>query len=121
MEIEVIDCVFSICKVTDLTQVDFTGEFYFVAKTDEEISLVCNSKHVPQNSTECDDGWKAFRIQGQLDFSLIGIISKISAILAEKRIGVFAISTYNTDYILVKADHFDKALLALEESGYQIH
>ena len=62
--------------------------------------LVCMTEHVPDNVTERDDGWKAFRIEGVLDFSLIGILSKISALLAENEIGIFAISTYNTDYIL---------------------
>lgn len=115
-----LDCDFSICKVRDLSQVDFSDEFYFIARTDEETSLVCSSKHVPQNAAECDAGWRAFRIQGQLDFSLIGILSEITSALAENRIGIFAISTYNTDYILVKADHLRKALSALEGRGYKI-
>ena len=60
------------------------------------------------------------RIEGVLDFSLIGILSKISAILAENRIGIFAVSTYNTDYILVKEENFEKALSVLEDCGYRI-
>ena len=74
-------------------------------------------------TTKCvahDDGWKAFRIQGVLDFSLIGILSKISAVLADNKIGIFAISTYNTDYILVKAENYSKALEVLADEGYQI-
>ena len=61
------------------------------------------------NTIEREDGWKAFRIEGILDFSLIGILSKISALLAENEIGIFAISTYNTDYILVKEENYTKA------------
>ena len=65
---------------------------------------------MPKNVIECDDGWKAFRIQGVLDFSLIGILSKISTLLAENEIGIFAVSTYNTDYILTKEENFEKSI-----------
>lgn len=88
--------------------------------TDEERSLVCISADVPANTVERDDGWKAFRIQGVLDFSLIGILSKLSGLLAENEIGIFAISTYNTDYILTKKENYDKALNLLSDSGYKI-
>ena len=59
---------------------------------------------MPKDALERDDGWRAFRIQGVLDFSLIGILSAISAVLAENHIGIFAVSTYNTDYILTKEE-----------------
>ena len=75
---------------------------------------------VPDNTTERDDGWKAFRIVGVLDFSLIGILSKISGILADNKIGIFAISTYNTDYILTKEEDFARALEVLKNAGYTI-
>ena len=82
--------------------------------------MVCLTSCVPEETIERDDGWKAFRIQGVLDFSLIGIFSKISTILAENKIGIFAVSTYNTDYILTKAENYEKALNALETAGYEI-
>ena len=91
-----------------------------MAKTDEELSLVCPTKDVPAVTSARDDGWRGFRIQGTLDFSLIGILAKISAILAEQRIGIFAISTYNTDYIFVKEENFAKALQSLAEHGYKV-
>ena len=70
MEIKKIDLDFSVCKVEDFSQVNFDDEFIFVGKTDEELSLVCNSEFVPKNILECETGWKCFRIQGVLDFSL---------------------------------------------------
>ena len=76
MELKIIIRKFSICKVEDLSQIDYSDEFCFIGKTDEELSLVCSTELVPQNAIECDNGWKAFRIQGVLDFSLIGILSK---------------------------------------------
>ena len=118
MELKVINKEFSVCKVKDLSQVDYSDEFCFIGKTDEELSLVCSTNLVPNNTIECDNGWKAFRIQGVLDFSLIGILSKISTLLAENKRGIFAISTYNTDYILIKKENFEKAIEVLQHNGY---
>ena len=120
MEIKALAELFSVCKVADAEQIDLNKNFCFAAKTDEELSLVCPTKDVPEVTSERDDGWRAFRIQGTLDFSLIGILAKISTILAEHRIGIFAISTFNTDYILVKQENFVKALQSLAEHGYQV-
>ena len=110
----------SVCKVTDYSKVNLNDEFVFIGKTDEELSLVCCTENVPQNIIERDDGWKMMRIQGILDFSLIGILSKISAALADNEVGIFAVSTFNTDYILVKAEDYDKSLKVLGKSGYII-
>ena len=120
MEIKKLDDTFSICKVSDYSQVDINSEFCFIGKTDEENSLVCTVDVVPDNVIERDDGWRAFRIQGILDFSLIGIMSKIATLMAENGIGIFAVSTYNTDYILIKEDYFQKALEALSAAGYKV-
>ncbi len=120
MELKRIDGQFTVCKLKSVADIDLHQEFYFIGRTDEEISLVCKTEDTPVETLERDDGWRAFRIQGTLDFSLIGILSKISAILAENKIGIFAVSTYNTDYILVKEDNFETALMALEKNGYNI-
>ena len=111
---------FSVCKVKDYSQIDLGQPFVFTGSTDEEKSLVCPTAFVPQNTVERDDGWKALRIIGILDFSLIGILARISSILAEKRIGIFAVSTFNTDYIFVKNNDFDKSIKALEDAGFII-
>lgn len=120
MEIKKYEHNFSVCKVKDISFVNFNQEFCFIGKTDEELSVVCLTNCVPEETIERDDGWKAFRIQGVLDFSLIGILAKISTILAENEIGIFAVSTYNTDYILTKAENYEKALDVLETAGYSI-
>ena len=111
---------FSVCKVKDYSGVDLTKPFCFTGTTDEENSLVCPEALVPGNTIERDDGWKGFRIIGQLDFSLIGILARISKILAEGGIGIFAISTYNTDYILTKEENFEKAMKVLKNAGYEV-
>ena len=120
MEIKRFEEDFSICKIKDISLIDFKDKFCFVSKTDEELSLVCLTQKVPVNTTEREDGWKAFRIQGILDFSLIGILAKLSGILAEHEIGIFVISTYNTDYVLVKENSYEDAAKALSNAGYVI-
>lgn len=120
MELKRIKHKLSVCKVADISKIDLTKDFYFIGKTDEELSLVCKTEDTPSNTTERDDGWRGFRIQGVLDFSMIGILSKLSGILADNRIGIFAVSTYNTDYILVKEENFERALAVLASEGYTV-
>ena len=120
MDIKVIDKEFAVCKINDVTEVTFNDEFCFVGKTDEEVSLVCSSEFVPKNTIVCDSGWRAFRIEGILDFSLTGILARAADILANAKIPIFAVSTYNTDYILIKNEFFQKALDVLKENNYVI-
>lgn len=120
MEIKKIDYDFTVCKVKDYTLVNMEDAYCFIGKTDEEKSLVCRTGNVPENVIEQENGWKAFRIQGILDFSLIGVLSKIAALLAENNIGIFVISTYNTDYIFVKEEKVFEALQLLADAGYRI-
>ena len=84
------------------------------------IKQFCETNDVPENTIEREDGWRGFRIQGILDFSLIGILSKLSGILADNKIGIFAVSTFNTDYILVKDADFEKSLVVLLNAGYTV-
>ena len=120
MTINIIAEEFSVCKVTDYEGVNLSSPHIFIGSTDEEKSLVCPIRLVPDNTIERDDGWKAFRIEGTLDFSLIGILAAMSKVLAEGGIGIFAISTFNTDYILTKSDNFDRAIALLQSAGYSI-
>ena len=120
MELQKLNYELTICKVASFSDIKTEAEFYFIGKTDEEISVVCRAEDAPKRTVERDDGWKGFRIQGKLDFSLIGILSDLTATLARNKIGIFAVSTYNTDYILVKSENFLKALQALENDGYVI-
>jgi len=111
---------FTVCKVTDYSLVNMDSEYCFTGKTADEKSLVCLTADVPANTTDREDGWRGFYIDGVLDFSLVGILSKISAILADAKIGIFAVSTYNTDYIFVKQTDEMKALSRLAQNGYSI-
>ncbi|HCD43698.1 MAG TPA: ACT domain-containing protein [Lachnoclostridium sp.] len=123
MNLKGISAEFSVCKLSgpaDLGTLDMTSGFWFLGKTDEELSLVCETSSVPEDTMEREDGFSAFRIEGILDFSLIGILSKISTVLADHGIGIFAVSTFNTDYILVKKENYEKALKHLEAAGYTV-
>lgn len=120
MELKKLPYDLTVCKVESVEDIDLSREFFFVGKTDEELSLVCRTEDTPARTTERDDGWKGVRIQGVLEFSMIGVLSKLSGILAENEIGLFAVSTYNTDYILVKEKNFEKALEVLGAEGYTI-
>ena len=120
MVLKKIENKLTVCKVAEISDIDLDADLFFIGKTDEELSLVCRTEDTPENTVERDDGWRGFRIQGTLDFSLIGILSKLSGILAEQKIGIFAVSTYNTDYILVKEENYERALTVLAAEGYTI-
>ena len=120
MKLKVLEQQLSVCKVESVPDDVWTTGLYFIGKTDEELSLVCETPVAPDDAIERDDGWRGFRIDGVLDFSLIGILSKISSVLAEASVGIFAVSTYNTDYILVKEANLEKGLTALEAAGYDV-
>ena len=109
-----LDLDFSVCKIRDLSGVDFTRDFVFLSKTDEEVSLVCETGCVPENAVAAEPGWRAFRIEGVLDFGLIGVIARITDVLARADISVFVVSTYNTDYIFLKSHDFEKGLILLK-------
>ena len=119
MKLKVLPYDLTVCKVPSLTDIHADAGFFFIGKTDEEISLVCRTEDAPSDTTDREDGWRGFRIEGILDFSLTGILAKISGILAEKEIGIFAVSTYNTDYVLVRKENLTRAMEALSAAGYE--
>ena len=96
----------------------YKQDFYSITKTDEELSIVVD-ENVDISSDIVEENWIAIKIVGTLDFSLIGILSKISTILAQAKISIFAISTYNTDYILVKSDKLENAVEILKQNEYE--
>lgn len=120
MKIKLIPGAFAVCRLNELPVPGAANDFWFAARTDEEISLVCRQERVPPDAAAVEHDWRALRIEGVLDFSLTGILAGITALLAARQIALFAISTYNTDYILVKSPQLDAALAALKEGGWEI-
>lgn len=120
MELIKLDRDFTVCKVTSVHDVDFSNEFTFLSKTDDEISLVCESKYVPEHVTDAEHNWKGLKIAGMLDFGMVGVISKIAGLLARQEISIFVVSTYNTDYIFLKAAQYERAVKLLLQEHYII-
>ena len=120
MKLEILPQSFSVCKVADYAGVELGAPFVFTGATDGEKSLVCPTARVPASTIARSDGWRAFRVAETLDFSLVGILAALSKTLADAGVGIFAISTFDTDYILTKAEDFDRALAALRAAGHDV-
>jgi len=120
MELQIIEHRFSVCKIEDLEQLNFSEDYVFLLKAPDEITLVCKSEHLPPNIIESESGWRALKVAGVLDFGMIGVIAKISKILSEAKISIFVASTYNTDYFFVKEENFSRALQVLTRNGYTV-
>ena len=120
MTLHLLPLEFTVCQIADTRETDMAAPFTFLSRTDDEISLVCPVSDCPANALKRDDGWVGLKIAGPLDFSLIGILSQIAGCLAREKIPIFALSTFNTDYVLFKKEHKDKALQALAAAGHEI-
>ena len=104
---------------SEIPAIVFSANIYFIAKTYDEVSIVL-PEGININSEDVEPNWRALEVVGPLGFSLTGILSNISTILANEKISIFAISTFDTDYILVKQDNVSNAINALKEQQYQV-
>ena len=120
MRLQIIEGKFSVCKVENLRAVNFNVPWLFVGKTDAEISVVCLTADVPHATLAREDGWRALRVAEPMDFGLTGVLAGISTVLAQAGISIFAVSTFDTDCILIKAENLGLAQTALEAGGYTI-
>ena len=120
MTLEMLSQEFTVCQLENANEADLASPFTFFARTDEEISLVCPVSSCPSNALNRQDGWRCLRIAGVLDFSLVGILARVADCLAKAQVPLFAVSTYNTDYILFRERHASAALDALKAAGYDI-
>ena len=117
MEIQALAQAFTVCKVKDAAYIDLAVPFTFAGVTDGELSLVCPTESAPAQTLAREDGWRAFRVAGSMAFELVGVLARMTGALAARQIPVFALSTFDTDYVLVKAEHFENALEALVKDG----
>lgn len=95
-----------------------TKDFFSITRTDEEVSVVCREECLPETPF-AEKGWRIVKVQGPLDFSLTGILAGLTQPLAQQGISIFAISTYDTDYLLVKEAQLIEAVAALKSEGHQ--
>ena len=120
LALSVLDRRLSVCKFAEVPE-GLSGEgFFFVARTDDELSVVCETGLLCDGATAREDGWRALKVQGPLDFGLVGILAKITSALADADVPVFAVSTYDTDYVLVKEGDLQAAVEALREAGCDV-
>ncbi len=112
---------FGVCRLEEALIPEWAqaSQFYSITKTSDELSVVCSQDNIP-DGIKCEKDWRILKIEGILDFSLIGILASISRILATNNISIFAISTYNTDYILVKEKDINNAVKVLSNEQYEI-
>lgn len=122
VKLNVLEGRYSVCKLplkTPILENCVDARLWSLTITSEEISLVCPEGYEPQGGLN-EAGWRVLKVVGTLDFDQIGILSGISSVLAEAGISIFALSTYDTDYILVKESRLSAAAQALQSSGYEV-
>jgi hypothetical protein len=95
------------------------GEFFSATHTAEEVSIIAAESRTPE-AAKCERGFRPIKVQGPLDFSLVGIIAGLSGTLADAGVSIFAFSTYDTDYVMVKEADLERAVVALRKAGYEI-
>jgi hypothetical protein len=113
----------AICRLepgTPLPQWIPTNTFFSITGTDDELSLVCTMKAVPDD-VKVDGDWRGFKLHGPFPFSLVGILNSVTIPLAQANIGIFAISTYDTDYVLIKESNLSLAITTLRDAGHTLH
>jgi hypothetical protein len=93
--------------------------FFCIARTPDELSVICPEEYVPAGIT-CEPGWRAFKLEGAFDFGLVGVLASVAAPLAESEVGILAMATYDTDYVLVQGSQLDLAVAALRERGHEV-
>jgi hypothetical protein len=93
--------------------------FLSITRTEDELSVVCPEEAVPEDARS-EDGWRVLRLEGPFEFSEVGVLSSVVGPLAEADVSVFAVSTYDTDYVLVKAKQLEAAVSALRARGHEI-
>ena len=120
MTLQALPQPFTVCKVASPAHIDLTAPFTFAGVTDGECSLVCPTPAAPVATLAREDGWRAFRVKGSMAFGLVGVLSRITGTLAAAGIAVFAVSTFDTDYVLVKAERIEAALCALAAEGFAV-
>ena len=123
MKLKILDSTFSVVKIPPSERIPMwalNSDVFSITRTDEELSIVCPSECLPINEqiNELENDWKCIKVEGILEFSLTGILSSLANPLAKNKISIFAISTFNTDYLLIKSHSIDKARNVLENEGH---
>ena len=122
LQLKVVPGEYAVCRLDPDAPIPgwaLTGPVSSVTRTPDELSIVCPEAQVPAG-VRCENGWRGIKIQGPLPFSLTGVLASVADPLSEAGISLFAISTYDTDYVLVKGAKLDDALAALSLAGHMM-
>jgi hypothetical protein len=122
LNISVLPDTFAICRLDAgeaIPEWAMRGDFISITRTEDELSLLCPQQNTP-HSAQCDRDWRAFKVDGPLPMDLIGIFASITTPLAGAGISIFALSTYETDYVLVKTKDLGRSIEVLTQAGHQI-
>ena len=120
LEFELVEGSYAVCRLpVDAPVLPPAGRFRSVTRTPDEVSVVCEEEHAPEGAVTEPD-WRCMKVAGPLDLSLTGIASAITSPLADAGVALFLISTYETDYLLVKGTLLDRAIEALEGAGHTV-
>jgi hypothetical protein len=95
------------------------GEFFSTTRTKDELSIIIADKRAPREA-RCERSWQLIMVKGPLDFNQVGIIAGLSGTLADASVSIFALSTYDTDYVMVKQVDLGRSLAALRRAGYTV-
>ena len=113
---------FSVCRLpaeAPLAGWMWIGSIVSITRRADELSVVCEESAVPED-VQAETGWRALTVAGPLDFALTGILAELATVLAEAGVSIFALSTFDTDVLLVRADALSRAVAALEAAGHQV-
>jgi hypothetical protein len=113
---------FAICRLDGKATIPpwaTAGDFFSITRTADELSVVCRQDDVPEGVV-CEQGWRCLRVAGSMPFSVVVVLASLTAPMAEAGVSVFAVSTFDTDYLLLKEKDFAKAIVALEQAGHAI-
>ena len=121
LTLSVLSDTFAICRLAASAPIPAwaRGDFLSITRTRDELSIVCAQSNVPAG-IRCEHDWRALQVVGQLDFALTGILASLAAPLADAGISIFALSTFDTDYVLVKARDLEKAMRVLQGAGHRV-
>ncbi|GBL03115.1 ACT domain-containing protein [Glaciecola sp. KUL10] len=116
--LEDIFAIHSLSEDSSIPAVVLSSDFYFIGKTNDELSLVVKES-LDIEAIETDKDWRVLEVLGPLNLSMIGIMAQISQCLAQAEVSIFVVSTFETDYILVKNLQLETAVSALASAGYE--
>ena len=121
-QLEVLTGVLAVCRLgpdDPLPDWALAGDFLSITRTTDELSIVCSQEAVPPDA-RCEKGWRCLRVEGPLEFSEIGVLASLTSVLAAAGVSLLALSTFDTDYLLVKEEKLVLAIDSLRAAGHQV-